>query len=197
MEKRDGINWKAFAKVEKYNAETVAELTKILGYEPRAADFERMQIKADDIACVDGNILVDLGIQAITGLICNLGSQQPLVALRTFVGVGATATTATIADTHLGSDGGSAWYQVADSAPSRSTVSATNDTITTICTYGSGNANFAWAEWCWGTTTAAITPGATLSGVGTGAMMLNHKIASLGTKASGASWVFTSTITLS
>ena len=108
------------------------------------------------------------------------------------VGVGATNTAATIADTALGADGGSAYYQGCDSA----NPTQANGVITCVCTFTTGNANFAWAEWCWATCTGSITPGATLASVATGTKLWNHKIQSLGTKVSG-SWVLTTTITIS
>ena len=64
--------------------------------------------------------------------------------------------------------------------------------ITAKSTYGSSDGNFAWQEWCWDIGTATVSSGNTVN-----ANMLNHKIASLGTKAGGASWVFTTTVTLS
>ncbi len=191
----DGIKWQAHARVDKYSPEVVEELTRILGYEPKSADYARLTVDPNAVVEVDGNILVSSGISNITNLII-AGGGQGLTATRTIVGVGATATAAVIGDTALGANAGSAYYQLPDSAPSRSTVTATNDTITAVSTFASGNANFAWAEWCWATCTGTVTPGATLASVATGTAMVNHKIASMGTKASGASWVFTTTVTL-
>lgn len=57
-------------------------------------------------------------------------------------------------------------------------------TITFRSTFGSSDANFAWAEW------------ATFNG-SSGGRMLNRKVESLGTKASGSTWQLTVTITLS
>jgi len=196
MRDHDGINWKAYGHVAKYTPETVRELTDFLGYEPMAADYARLSIKPDDEAEAFGNLLCINGLANLTNLAIG-GGGQTLISTRSGVGVGATATAATAADTHLGADGGSAYYQAFDSNPTRVTTSQTNDTIQGVCTFASANGNFAWAEWGWFFTTAAITPGATLSGVGTGAALINHKIASLGTKASGASWVFTTTVQLS
>lgn len=194
--KHDGINWKAYGHVAKYEPETVRELTEFLGYEPKAVDFARMAITPDGEAEAFGNLLCVNGLANMTNLLI-AGGGQGLTATRTFVGVGATATAATAADVHLGSDGASAWYQAVDSAPTRVTTSQTNDTIQCVSTFASGNGNFAWAEWGWGFTTGTITASATLASVGTGAALINHKIASLGTKASGASWVFTTTVQLS
>lgn len=57
-------------------------------------------------------------------------------------------------------------------------------TITFRSTFGSSDANFAWAEW-------AVFNGSS------GGRMLNRKVESLGTKASGSTWQLTVTITLS
>jgi hypothetical protein len=193
---RDGIKWTAHALVEKYDEPIVRDLTKFLGYEPKSADFKRFSIKPNAVAEAPGNLLCINGLANMTNLITGLGGQA-LNSTRTFLGVGATSTAATAADTALGANGGSAWYQVVDSAPTRTTTSQTNDTIQTVSTFTSANGNFAWQEWGLGFTTAAITSSATLASVGTGAALINHKIASLGTKASGAAWAFTVTIQLS
>lgn len=55
--------------------------------------------------------------------------------------------------------------------------------ITFRATFGGADANFAWNEW--GVFNAS-----------TGGVMLNRKVESLGTKASGSTWVLTVTITL-
>lgn len=72
--------------------------------------------------------------------------------------------------------------------------------ISSQSTYGSGVANFAWNTWAWGIYNGTAAANATLSAHGTGsnqAVLVNHKVASLGTKGSGAAWVFSSSTTLS
>jgi hypothetical protein len=194
MTQHDGLKWHAFAHVDKYTPEQTRELTKILGYEPKAADFARLSVSPDSMSEADGNLLTTAGLQRITNLIIGSGAAA-FTAAQAVVGVGATSTAATIADTSLGSNGASAWYQIADSAPT-----AVNGVLTTISTFASGNGNFAWQEWCWVVSAGTVTAGATLDSTHPGAtsnQMLNHKIASLGTKVSGAVWVFTTTVTLS
>lgn len=192
---KDGIIWNAFARVYKYDAEVVRELTELLGYEPKAADFERLNIEHSDYAEADGNLLCINGLGNITNRLT--GSGTAMSATLSFVGVGSVSTAATAADTALGGNGSSttAWYQVVDSAPTRTTTVEANDTIQCVSTFASANGNFAWQEWCWGLITSGTTTSSgTLASVGTGAFMVNHKIASLGTKASGSSWVFTTTV---
>ncbi len=117
------------------------------------------------------------------------------------VGVGASNTAATYADSALGSDGGSAYYQYMDATyPNYAGAGVANGgQINGQSTFAAGNGLFAWNEWCWFTASVAGAAGASLSGVGTNTGMFNHKIpaGSLGTKGSGASWVFQTTITFS
>jgi hypothetical protein len=190
----DGIKWHAHAIVRKYSDDQVEWARARLHAEPDGRHLAAFFPEPEDgYAEADGNLLVTAGLDAITKLLINTGAPQAFSGpTRAIVGVGATATAATVADTALGADGGSAYYQGCDSA----NPTQANGVITTVATFTTGNANFAWAEWCWATCTGSITPGATLASVATGTKLWNHKVQSLGTKASG-SWVLTSTITLS
>ena len=191
----DGINWHAHALVQKYTDRQVDWARRASGVvDPPGALLQRHCGEPEDgYAEADGNLLVTVGLDAITKLLINTGGPQAFSGpTRAIVGVGATNTAATIADTALGADGGSAYYQGCDSA----NPTQANGVITTVCTFTTGNANFAWAEWGWATCTGSITPGATLASVATGTKLWNHKIQSLGTKVSG-SWVLTTTITIS
>jgi hypothetical protein len=190
----DRLTWHARARVDKYSPDQVAWGTALLGREPDGRELHAFFAQPEDgWAEADGNLLVTVGLDAITKLLIASGSPQAFSGpTKAIVGAGATATAATIADTALGADGGSAWYQGCDSA----NPTQANGVITTVCTFASGNANFAWNEWCWATCTGSITPGATLASVATGTKLWNHKIQSLGTKASGAAWVLTATVTI-
>lgn len=197
----DGINWHAFAHVDKYSPEQTAWATAKLGYEPQGDKLRELFAEPEDgFAEADGNLLTTAGLTAITALLIGSGGSNGKYVLanaNAVCGVGSTATAATIADTVLGGNGSTttAYYQQMDSTYPQ--VSA--GVITGQCTYASGNANFAWAEWGWASGTGTITPGGTLASIyGTGASfaLWNHKIQSLGTKVSGASWVFVTTVTL-
>lgn len=199
MTKHDGLNWHAFARVEKYDPELVRDLTQYLGYEPTAWDFKREGVGPSDIAENAGNLVVTTGLGNITNLIIG-GGGQAFNAAKAIVGVGATATTATVSDTALGGNTNSstAWYQ-APAAPTRTTTTNANDTISAVTTFASGDANFSWQEWCWAAATSgSIVPGNTLASVATSPVLLNHKApVTLGTKVTGGVWVFTTTVTLS
>lgn len=192
---RDGISWHAHALVQKYSDDQVEWTRRASGVtEPLGALLQRHCGEPEDgYAEADGNLLVTAGLDAITKLLIASGSPQAFSGpTRAIVGVGATSTAAAITDTALGADGGSAYYQGCDSA----NPTQANGVITTVATFTTGNANFAWAEWCWATCTGSITPGATLASAATGTKLWNHKIQSLGTKVSG-SWVLTTTVTIS
>lgn len=188
----DNDNWNAHALVRKYSPDQVTWATRKMGFEP---DGSRLSLlfrdPEDGVTEEPGNQMVTVGLNLLTALLEG-GAGTPFAHADAIVGVGAGTTAWSAGDTALTDDNSSnAYYQQADSSyPTQS-----NGTITCQCTFASGNANFAWQEWCLATGSGGITAGDHLSAVATGVVMLNHKVASLGTKASGASWVFTATVT--
>ncbi len=143
----------------------------------------------DGYAHDDGNLLTNQGLTNILYLLTAVAGAPANANIP-------TATAATTADTVLGANGGSAWYQGSDATfPSLTTPATVNNQ----CTFASANGNFAWNEWCWVAGTGTLTAGATLSSSISNSCMMNHKVpaSSLGTKASGASWVFSSTLVFS
>lgn len=185
-----GIKWFPRAFVEKWDAdqtEWVKGKTGLLA--PTARDFHALNVKPVDTARDEGNLLTTAGLTRISNLIVAAGGQG-LTATSGRIGVGNGAGSAVIGDTDLGAAAGSSnrFFNPLDSAPS---VSA--GVITLISTFASANGNFAWNEWGVDIGTPTVTTGTTVN-----ATLLNHKTsAALGTKASGASWAFTVTITLS
>jgi hypothetical protein len=194
----DGLNWMAFAHVDKYSPDQAKWVQKKSGLVAPTGDVYRSLglLPEDGIAEAKGNLLVNTGLTRVTNLIVG-GGGAAFNNAQAITGVGSTSTAATTADVHLGGDGSTstAYYQGADATfPTTST-----GTITMQNTFSGSNANFAWNEWCWGVATGTLTPGGTFASVGTSPVMLNHKVpaSSLGTKASGAVWVLTTTVTLS
>lgn len=192
----DGLNWMAFAHVDKYSPDQVEFARSKSGLlEPDRAALLTFVGAPEEEAENAGNLLVTAGLNRITNLIIG-GGGAAFNNSQAIAGVGSSSTAATTADTHLGGDGSTttAYYQAADATyPTQS-----NGVITMVDTFTSSNANFAWNEWCWGIATGTITPGGTFASVGTSPVMLNHKApVTLGTKASGATWVLTTTVTLS
>lgn len=168
-----------------------------------ADELRRTGEPEDGIAEAVGNQLVNAGLTAITDLLTGVAGGSGHYALAVSngtagagCGVGSnSSTTFNVTQTALASDGSTAncYYQVMDSGFPTTSVGV----MTGQCTYASGNANFSWNEWCWFSSTGTVTAGGTLASTATGTAMWNRKIASLGSKASGAAWVFTTTITLS
>jgi hypothetical protein len=187
-------NWDAHALVRKYSPDQVAWATQKMGFEPDGARLSLLfRDPEDGVAEEPGNLMVTVGLNLLTALLEG-GAGTPFAHADAIVGVGATSTAATVADTALGADNtANAYYQQADA----SNPSQSNGVITCQATFASGSANFAWNEWCFATGSGGITAGTHLSAVATSPVMLNHKVpaSSLGTKASGAAWVFVGTIT--
>lgn len=189
----DSITWGPMARIDKYSPEVVEELTRILGYEPNSEDFKRFSADPYAVTEVEGNLLTTLGRANLTNLLIG-GGGDPLTTLRAFCGVGTSTTAAAATDTALI---GTAYYMNFTSV-TRTTTNVTNDAVVGVATYASGVANHAWEEWGWCTTTAGtITPGTSINVSSGTEQLINRKVASMGTKGSGASWVFTTTVTFS
>jgi hypothetical protein len=190
----DGIKWQPHARIEKYSAADVAEMTRVLGHEPSAEEMRALGADPT-ILEVSGNLLTTAGLNRITSLIIG-GGGTAFSNGNAAVGVGTSSTAEATNQTGLLGDGNSstARYNAADASyPQQS-----NGVITVQATFDSGEANFAWNEWCWVIAPATITEGNAIAGLSSGTeVMINRKVASMGTKASGAQWVFTTTVTLS
>lgn len=194
----DGIKWHAFARVVKYNPETVAEITKDLGRTPTGADLRMLEdrhgLTPDGISEADGNLLTTAGLHRITALVTATGATQAFTNSRGAVGVGDSATAAAVSDAALGGNSAThSWWQGVDA----SYPTQANGVITAYSTFGINDGNFAWNEWGWGIATAAVTGNAVFNTATTTGTLLNHKVQNLGTKVSGAIWTHQGTITIS
>ncbi|GAB3211374.1 hypothetical protein [Nocardia tengchongensis] len=198
----DVFAWSAVAEVRKYFANTVQAMIAHVGREPLGHEIEdlvaRGRFAPDEVHVEPGNLLTTAGLGRITSLLEGNGGAVFNNA-QAIIGVGYHGGTSTndaaVTDTALAGNGSTttAYYQGADSGyPTQ-----TGGTLTVNSTFGINNGNFGWFEWCLGIATGTLTPGGTLASVGTSPIMLNHKIASLGTKASGAIWTLAATCTIS
>lgn len=166
------------ATVEKWNpkeGETEQDVLFRMGYEG-----------PDEVVEHDGNVGCNAGIQRILDLAIGAGGQAfDNTHCRIGVGDGTTAVAAT--DTDLSAAAGSShrWFQLMDATyPSRS-----GQVLTFKITVSGSDANFVWQEFGIDGGTANSTTVAT--------PLLDHALATLGTKMPGAIWAFTVTITLS
>ena len=127
---------------------------------------------------IDGNLLVTTGIQLLEDLLIAAGGTAFNNA-NARIGVGDSSTAAAIGQTDLVAATNKVRVAMDATFPSRS-----GTTISFKSTFGSAVANWVWNEWAIFNAASAGT-------------MLNRKVESLGTKASGSSWVLTCTIVVS
>lgn len=196
MTRNDTIHWHAHARVDKYDLEQIEACRASLGLDREPNGPELLAFcKARDFIESDGNLLTRQGRKRLIDRLVGTSSNQALDATHLRIGVGNSSTAAVDTDTDLGAAAGSSnrQFQLADSAATVGS-GASSGVMTVVATFGTGVGNFAWAEWGIdggtgsGTTVTAdtnTTPG-----------LVNHKVTSLGTKTSAASWVFTVTITI-
>lgn len=126
----------------------------------------------------EGNLLVNAGIALLEDLLIGAGGTVFSNA-NAYLGVGDSSTAAAAGQTDLQAASNKLRKAMDATYPSRS-----GQTLTFRATFGSSDANFAWEEWA-------------IFNASSSGTMLNRKVASMGTKASGATWVFTVTVTIS
>lgn len=144
-----------------------------------------LNIAPDEVSEVPGNLLLNAGIQRLEDLLIGAGGQAFNNA-NTRIGVGnsATAEAATQTDLQAAAGGANRQFKLMNATyPSRA-----SQTVTFQADFTSGEANFIWNEW-------GVDNGSSNSTTVV-APMLNRKVASLGTKATGT-WTLTGTLTLS
>lgn len=192
MTMQDSLLWTPIVRVIKYNSDTVADLIAELGKEPCGSELRAMEdegrIAPDEVVEVEGNALVNTGLQRLGDLI--IGTGQAFTTTRGVSGVGNGTAATTSGMTAL--QGASQLYKALDGAPTSVT-----GVLSAATTYGTSEANFAWEEWCWAIATATPVTSATFNTATTSGIMVNRKAQALGTKASGAVWTLQATITLS
>ncbi|KKK88164.1 hypothetical protein LCGC14_2745950, partial [marine sediment metagenome] len=130
---------------------------------------ERPQ-EPDEVIEFESNLLMNAGITVLLGLLIGDGSTD-FDDTNGYLGVGNSSTAAGATQTDL--QGASKTRVNVDSIPTRS-----SQTLTFVATFGSAVANFAWEE-------------VGIFNASSGGTMLSRRVSSLGTKASGATWVLT------
>ena len=166
-------HWRPHWKVEKFLGdypEMTAEDLKAAGIEP----YETLEF--------DGNCLLNSGINSIIWPLVAGSGGTAMNSTNSYIGVGDSSTAASASQTGLQAATNKTWQQVSG-AP---TVGS-NQQIVFSATFGSASANYAWNEICVGNGSNPPSTGVTL----------NRLVQTMGTKASGTSWVATLTITLS
>ena len=132
-----------------------------------------------EVIKIDGNLLLNEGINTLWTLVCG-GSATNFSNGNAYIGVG--DSNAAESATQTGLQGTNKAYKGMDSGyPTYGSAQK----ATWQATFGSNEANFTWNE---------IT---VANGNSDSAMNLNRKVRSMGTKASGTTWVVQVSITLS
>lgn len=194
----EGLSWRMEARAIQYDPDTVAWITARLGHEPSGPELRELEaagvISPDRITEADGNLVTTAGLNRITSLIIGAGGQA-LTNSRLVVGVGDGSTAAALGDTDLSAAAGSThrWIQGVDA----SYPTQNNGVITVNSTFQSADGAFTWSEWAWGVATAAVVPSSVWATATTSGIMVNHKIQSLGAKATGSVFTHQATLTLS
>lgn len=144
-----------------------------------APDPETFRAEHEPVEVITGeqNLLLNEGITRLLNLLIGV-TTNPYNNANARIGVGNSTTAAAASQTAL--QGASTLFKAMDATYPQ--VSA--QTVTFKATFGGTDANFAWEEF-------SIDNGTTPN------ENLNRKVQALGTKASGATWVLTVTITVS
>ncbi len=154
------------------------------GFSPWHAAYKLEKYDSDDIAGrepdetieFEGNLLMNAGINVLLDLLIGEAGTD-FDDSNGYLGVGNSSTAAGATQTDL--QGASKTRVVIDAL---ATISG--QTLTFVSTFGSAVANFSWEE-------------VGIFNASSGGTMLSRRVSSLGTKASGATWVLTITLTIS
>jgi hypothetical protein len=176
----DAIQWRAVWRVEKFQGDwTEEQIAAGLAGRPYEA-IER-----------EGNLLMYGGVSNLWQCLIGNGTGTAAQTLTFFnngnahIGVGDSNTAAAATQTDLQAATNKLRKAMEATYPQHTDgVTSGAASIVFRSLFGSSDANFAWEEW-------GVFNGSS------GGRMLNRKVESLGTKASGSTWTFTVTLTLS
>jgi len=141
------------------------------------AAFERGECYDESV--IDGNLLLNEGIQLLEDLLIGAGGTAYNNA-SAYLGVGDSSTAESAAHTGLQASTNKTYKAMQATYPSRA-----SQTITWRAVFTSSDANYAWNEF-------TIVNASTDTGTN-----LNRKVSSQGTKASGQTWTLDMTLTIS
>jgi hypothetical protein len=143
-----------------------------------ASDADFAAGRAFEVCPLPGNILVNTGIQLMADLLIGAGGTVYSNA-NAYLGVGDSSTAESASQTDLQAATNKLRKAMSASYPARS-----GQTITFRAVFGSSDANFNWNEFA-------------VFNASTAGTMLNRKVSSQGTKASGQTWTLDLAITFS
>jgi hypothetical protein len=173
-----GARWKVEAKVTKYRGDFTAEQI-----DAGVADdaFYGEEISEGNLLLIGGASLLWEAVLGNGGA----GALQYLNNANAYLAVGDSSTAEAETQTDLQAATNKTRKGMDATYPlhTDSTGTVGSRSVTLRATFGSTDANHVWAEWG-------------IANASSASRMLNRKVAALGTKASGTTWVFTVTITL-
>lgn len=195
----DAVGVRTDFRVDRWDEEQTAWAHRRLGA-PLAVDFRPVDFATAGVEPYSTtihencNLVVQNGWIALLGGIAGTTIASKFSATNGRIGVGTSNTAAAYAQTYLQGDTGSSsttsYYSLCGSAPTINTGS-TPPSLVFVATFGSGVANFAWAEF--GTDNANAS-GVYLNGLAGGFVLLNRGVSAQGTKTAGQTWTATETI---
>jgi hypothetical protein len=144
-----------------------------------ANDMAYKRGEAYEEKVIDGNILLNAGINQLWTILCSSGGTK-FDASNAYLGVGDSSTAEAATQTDLQA----ATNKLRKAMDASYPTYGTSQKATWKATFGGTDANFAWNEF--GVFNAS-----------TGGTMLNRKVSAQGTKTSGQTWELTLDITLS
>lgn len=174
MNKDEQIRWRAHWRLEK-----------------RIGDWNGAQIDRGEapepfeVREGEGNLLMYGGASILWEALIG-GSITSFSNANACIGVGDSTTAAAATQTDLQASTNKLRKAMDSTYPQHTdgTSGASNAQVVFRSTFGTSDANFAWAEWA-------------VFNASTSGRMLNRKVEALGTKASGTSWTLTITLSLS
>lgn len=172
-----GAHWSVEARVTKYNGDwTGEEIDAGLAGDP----FEEV-ISPGNMLLIGGASLLWEALLGNGGA----GALQYLNNANAFLAVGDSSTAEAETQTDLQAATNKVRKAMDATYPlhTDTTGTAGSRTVTFRATFGSADANWVWNEWGMANASSA-------------SRMLNRKVASLGTKVAGTTWVLTVTVTL-
>lgn len=180
------LGWAPRLTLRKYDERATRTVERRSIHRPTDEDFAELRLSPYEERVTDGNLLTTAGIGRIATLL-TAGTGNLISTTTARVGAGNSSTAEAIGQTDLQAAAGSTnrWFQTC-------TVTIPSNVLTFAATFASADGNFAWAEWGIDIGTATVTSGNTVN-----AVLLNRKVASNGTKASGQTWTATASIQFS
>lgn len=189
------VQWVSAGIVEKWDPDKMAYVQREYGTRRYERDDLYRLVGTPDEITEDppSNLLLNAGITRLLNLLIGTGSLAAYTNSISRTGVGNSSTAESASQTDLQASAGSTnrYYQAA----AATYPSVASQTLSMQSTFGTADGNFAWAEWGIDGGGSSGTTVGTFNSSNAG--LLNRKVASLGTKASGSTWTITTTIVIS